>query len=156
MTLIPGNEVTMEDLKEWYRLQDELKVIRKTEMLLRTKIFQGLFVEPKEGTNSMNLPDSYVLKAKHNITRELDPGAFAANRDRFVAAGIYPDTMVQYKPSLVLSAYRELTSEQAMLFDECLIIKPGSPSLEIVLPAKAKKAIEAAKEAALHASHDNS
>jgi hypothetical protein len=44
----------------------------------------------------------------------------------------------------VLKEYRTLPEEQHQLFDQCLIVKPGSPALEIVLPAKAKKAGEQA------------
>ena len=35
-----------------------------------------------------------------------------------------------------IKEYRELTAEQTQLFDQCLIVKPGSPALEIVLPKK--------------------
>ena len=85
-----------------------------------------------------------MLKGKHTINREIDPGAFGAFKERFAEAGIKADALVQYKPSLVLKEYRTLTDEQHQLFDQCLIIKPGSPALEIVLPAKAKKAGETA------------
>lgn len=147
MVSLPENEITDADMHEWYRLQEELKRIRGAEMLLRTKIFKAIFTAPSEGTNNHSLADGYVLKGKYNITRDLDVGAFGANKVRFAEAGISTDAMVQYKPSLVLSEYRQLTAEQRQLFDECLIIKPGSPSLEIVLPAKAKAAKAKAQEA---------
>jgi len=147
MAQIPENNVTDADLAEWYRLQDQLKKVKAAEMLLRTKIFKGFFPNPQEGTNNHNLPDGYVLKGKHTINREVDPGAFQAMREQFAQAGIHPDSLVQWKPSLKLGDYRELTAEQMHLFDQCLIIKPGSPALEIVLPAKAKKAKEAAQGA---------
>lgn len=69
----------------------------------------------------------------------MDAAAFAVNRERFAQHGMSPDTLVNWKPSLSVSAYRELTKEQRQMFDECLSIKPGTPSLEIVLPARAKK-----------------
>ena len=136
MTLIPENQVTQADLAEWYKLQEELKKVKAREMLLRTKIFGYFFTSPVEGTNSYDLPDGYVLKGKHTINREVDPGAFQAMREQFSQAGIHPDAMVQWKPSLKLKEYRELTAEQIQLFDQCLIVKPGSPALEIVLPKK--------------------
>ena len=147
MTDIPANTVTQADLEEWFRLQEQLKKIKASEMLLRQKIFGAYFPSPEEGTNSAPLADGYVLKGKHTINRELDPGAFGAMRvpdpdsgkSRFEAAGINVDSLVQYKPSLVLKEYRTLTEEQRKLFDQVLIVKPGSPALEIVLPAKAKK-----------------
>ncbi len=147
MTNLPANTVTQADLEEWYRLQEQLKKIKASEMLLRQKIFGFYFQAPVEGTNSAPLADGWVLKGKHTINREVDPGALGAMRvpdtetgkSRFDAAGINVDKLIQYKPSLVLKEYRTLTDEQQKLFDQCLIVKPGSPSLEIVLPAKAKK-----------------
>lgn len=144
MTTIPANTVSQEDLAEWYRLQEQLKKIKASEMLLRQKIFGCYFPSPAEGTNSAPLADGWILKGKHTINREIDPGAFGAMKTRFAEAGIRADDLVQYKPSLVLKEYRTLTEEQHQLFDQCLIVKPGSPALEIVLPAKAKKAGETA------------
>lgn len=144
MTTIPANAVSQEDLAEWYRLQEQLKKIKASEMLLRQKIFGAYFPSPAEGTNSAPLADGWILKGKHTINREIDPGALGALKTRFAEAGIRADDLVQYKPSLVLKEYRTLTDEQHQLFDQCLIVKPGSPALEIVLPAKAKKAGETA------------
>ena len=144
MTSISNNAVSQEDLAEWYRLQDELKRIKASEMLLRQKIFGAYFPSPAEGTNSAPLADGWVLKGKHSINREIDPGALGAMKEQFAQAGIAADSLVQYKPSLVLKEYRTLTEEQRQLFDRALIVKPGSPALEIVLPAKAKKAGEQA------------
>lgn len=144
MTSIPNNAVSQEDLAEWYRLQDELKRIKASEMLLRQKIFGAYFPSPQEGTNSAPLADGWVLKGKHTINREIDPGALGAMKEQFAEAGISADSLVQYKPSLVLKEYRTLTEEQRQLFDRALIVKPGSPALEIVLPAKAKKVGEQA------------
>lgn len=136
MTLIPENQVTQADLAEWYKLQEELKKVKAREMLLRTKIFGYFFASPVEGTNSYDLPDGYVLKGKHTINREVDAGTLVALRDKFAESGISADALVQWKPSLKLKEYRELTAEQMHMFDQCLIIKPGSPALEIVLPKK--------------------
>jgi hypothetical protein len=144
MTTIPANTVSQEDLNEWFRLQDQLKKVKAAEMLLRQKIFGFYFPAPKEGTNSVPLTAGWVLKGKHSINRDVDIGTLGALKPVFAEAGIRYDDLVAYKPSLVLSEYRTLTEEQHQLFDRCLIIKPGSPALEIVLPAKAKKAGETA------------
>lgn len=139
MVQIPADEVKQSDIEEWYKLQDQLKKLKASEMLLRQRIFRGLFPNPVEGTNNYQLPENWVLKAKYPITRDVDIGSFQAMRERFTEAGVHADSLVEYKPSLVLREYRTLTEEQRQLFDQCLQIKPGSPSLEIVLPAKAKK-----------------
>jgi len=136
MAEIPENAVTQADLAKWYELADQLKKIRAQEMTLRKKIFGNAFPDPKEGTNSYELGDGYVLKAQHKLDRNIDPGALDALKEKLRENHINPDVLVQYKPSLVLKEYRTLTDEERALFDQCLIVKPGSPSLEIVLPKR--------------------
>lgn len=144
MVEIPDNPVTQSDLEQWYAIQEQLSKLKKSEMLLRMKIFKGLFPCAEEGTNNHSLGDGYVLKAKVPVNRDVDQAALTVNRERFQQNGINPDSLINWKPSLSVSAYRELTAEQRQMFDECLIIKPGTPSLEIVLPARAKKVGEQA------------
>lgn len=154
MVAVPENTVTQEDLTKWYELQQQLAAVKASEMLLRTKIYKGLFVEPKEGTNSIPLSAGWVLKAKRTIQRDIDLAAFQAlatmdqetQKSKFSEAGIVPEIMIKWKPELVTKSYRALTPEQLAIFDQCLIIKDGSPALEIVLPAAAAKAAAAAAQ----------
>jgi len=139
MTEIPENKVTQADLSAWYEMSQELKKLRAKEMVLRKKIFDGAFPDPKEGTNNYELADGYMLKAQYKLDRNVDPGALDALKDKLRENKINPDSLVQYKPSLVIKEYRHLTEEQHKLFDQCLIVKPGSPSLEIVLPKRKGK-----------------
>lgn len=139
MTTIPENTPTQADLEAWYKLQAELTRLKAAEILLRSKIFKGYFPAPVEGTNSHALADGWVLKGVHKINRSVDPGALGAMRPKFTEAGIKADELIKYTPELVIKEYRTLTEEQRKLFDQCLIVKPGSPSLEIVLPAQKGK-----------------
>lgn len=152
MVAVPENQVTQDDLSKWYQLQEQLKAVKASEMLLRTKIYKGLFINPEEGTNSVPLSEGWLLKAKRTIQRDIDLAAFQAlaslnqetQQSKFSEVGIAPELMIKWKPELVIKAYRALTPEQLAIFDQALIIKDGSPALEIVLPASAKKAAEAA------------
>lgn len=154
MTTIPANAFDPNDLIEWDRLKKQLDAVKASEMLLRKKIFGCCFASPKEGTNDFALANGYVLKGDYKIDRTLDVGTFnalkAAPAEGLMSplqqAGINPDKLVEYKPSLVLKEYRTLTDEQRKFFDQCLVIKPGAPSLKIELPAKAKRAAEAATQ----------
>lgn len=139
MSGILENPVTQADLEEWYRLQAELKRIKTSEMLLRVKIFKAYFPEPREGTNNFTLPDGHVLKGGHVVNREVDPGSFTALQPQFTAAGIMYNDLVKWAPTLKVAPYRTLTEEQRNLFDQCLIVKPGSPSLEIAPPSSRSK-----------------
>ena len=139
MVTVPENEITQADLEKWYKLANELKSIKAQEILLRKKIFAGKFPDPIEGTNTCPLEDGWVLKGTYSLDRAIDQGAFDAIKEKLEEENVSPDSLVQYKPSLVKRAYNTLTAEQRNLFDQCLIIKPGSPSMTIVLPASAKK-----------------
>jgi len=145
MTQVPENEVTQADINKWYELQAQLKSIKASEMLLRTKIYKGLFKDPVEGTNTIPLAEGWVMKARRVIQRDIDVAALTINSanpelgpSRLELAGINVASLVKWKPELVLKNYRELTDEQKLIFNDCLVIKDGSPALEIVLPAKNK------------------
>ena len=147
MTQVPENEVTQADINKWYELQAQLKSLKASEMLLRTKIYKGLFKDPVEGTNTIPLAEGWVMKAKRVIQRDIDVAALTINsanpdgqlgHSRLELAGINVAALVKWKPELVLKNYRELTDEQKLIFNDCLVIKDGSPALEIVLPAKNK------------------
>lgn len=141
MSLIPQNPVTQEDLILWYNLKQQiksLKALTDKEMLLRKKIFGGIFPNPREGVNAHTMPDGYIIKGTYKIDRKVELAVLKSNTESFIERGVSPDSLIEYKPELVLSAYRQLTEEQAAIFDECLIIKPASPDLVIVPPAPPK------------------
>jgi hypothetical protein len=145
MTPIPENVTTQADLVEWYRLKEELQRVKAAEFLLRQKIFKFYFPEPKEGTNKVDLKDGTgaLLKAVHKIDRTIEQGSLDALRTAIHAESsnlpkLPISNLVRYKPELVLSAYRALTAEEQIIFDQCLIIKPGSPQLEITIPKERK------------------
>lgn len=136
MSKIPEDQVTQADLEAWYKADQELKALKSKEMLLRRRIFNGLFIDPKEGTNNHELGDGYVLKGKRTINREVEMSTFLAMREELPQHGITPGVIVRWKPELVVKEYRALTDEQRAFFERCLIIKDGAPGLEIVLPKK--------------------
>ncbi len=134
----PIEVVNLEALQEWYKLKKTLEDVKTREMELRKQIFGAAFTNPKEGINSLTLPDGYSLKATHVISRTVDKALFSVLREEFLRSGIHVDNIVQWEPKLSVSGYRTLTEEEMHLFDQCLIIKPGSPSMDITAP-KAKK-----------------
>ena len=138
MVQIPENQVTQTDLERWYTVSEQLTKLKNEEQLLRQKIFKGMFHDPKEGTNSVDLADGFVLKGKRVINRTVDDAAFKSSVEELAKNGIPTDQIVKYKPELVTSKYRELTDEQRHLFDTVLIVKDGMPGLEIVKPKRAR------------------
>jgi hypothetical protein len=136
MTEIPENEVTQADLYEWFNTQAELARLKSKEALLRSKVFKGFFKDPKEGTNKAPLGDGYELKATHVINRSVQKPVLTTLTETLRTAGIPVDDLIEWKPELKVGAYRKLSEEQLKLFDQCLVIKPGTPALEIVKPKK--------------------
>lgn len=145
---IPSNELCQEDVFDWYAMQDQLSALKASEMLMRQKIYKTMFVDPKEGTNKSLLPDGWELKAQRVVERKVDEGALAVLSSKITNAqggeepsvfeknGISADKVIRWKPELAKAAYNTLTAEQQKIVDRALIIKDGSPQLEIVLPAK--------------------
>lgn len=128
-----------EKLEQWYVLKDQLKQISEQEMALRKELVASYFPERVEGTNTVDLGDGFALKAQHKLNRKVDLGTLSAMRDRLTQNRIKVDALVEYKPSLVLREYRQLTEEERQLFDSCLIISEGSPTLEVAAVKKKKE-----------------
>jgi hypothetical protein len=134
---ITAPTVTQDELNLWYTLGDQLAALKKQEMELRKKIFAAYFPTPKEGTNTAHLADGWVIKGAYPITRDVDAENLVTMRPYLSQEGIVVDSLIKYKPELILPAYRALTPEQMVKFDNILKIKPGSPALEIVKPKRA-------------------
>lgn len=139
MTQIPEPEVTLATVAEWFQKKKEAVAAAACEMLLRKRIFKHYFKAPKEGSSNWEtLPDGYRLNADHKINRTIDEPVMRNMWEDLVQQGINMNALIRMKPELVTSAYRELTEEQRMKFDQVLNIKEGSPALEIK-PPKAPK-----------------
>ena len=129
--------VDIKELLRWNEMVTELRVLRKAEMELRRAIFTTAFPDPVEGTNKLNLSQGWVLKGQYSLERTVDEAVLTTQLDELRQAQI-PEDIIVRKPSLVKRVYNTLNDDQRLLFDQCLIIKPASPSMEIVLPAKNK------------------
>lgn len=134
-----AQDVALATVYEWQAVKqriadatDELIVLEKE---LRKGICDLYFPTIKEGNNRAALPDGSTLQLTQQYKREFDEAAWGAVFSR-LPEGL-ADRLVQWKPSLKLSAYRQLPTEQAAVFEECLITKPQSPQLA-VLPPKEK------------------
>lgn len=108
------------------------------EQNLRKQVMASLFADGKEGTNTVELANGWKLKGTIKLDRKLDKATLLSISDKLRELGVNPDTLVEWKPDLKTSVYRELTAEQATLFDTALTIKPGSPTLELVAPKEPK------------------
>lgn len=132
-------EATQHDIDCWVKSASTLKKLKAYEMTLRKKIFGFFFQNPKEGTNNHVLMTGETLKGMHPIDRKVDDAAYRSIKAELEEMGVVTGNLVKYEPSLSIKEYRKLTDEQREFFDQALIIKNGSPALEITKP-KEKKA----------------
>jgi hypothetical protein len=137
MTAIPSNEVIQEDLNTWSTMTQQLSALKAQEMLLRMKIFKGMFPTPVEGTNKVPLSAGWILKATYPIGRKPQIDLLIARAAELREKGVPVDALIKSVPEVVIAQYRTLTDDQRHLFDQILEIKPGSPQLEITMPKRA-------------------
>jgi hypothetical protein len=126
------------DLVRWYEVKAKIANLTAQEMELRQRIFKHHFPTPEEGVNHATLGDGYQLNGTYVINRKVDEAALVTLTPNLHAAGIVVDDMFRVKRELAVKEYRKIESDKAklVLVDQCLIIKPGAPQLEIVLPKR--------------------
>jgi hypothetical protein len=173
MTLIPPPPtVSTADIHRWCELKKQLDVLKFQESELRKKLFGALIVNPKEGANEYALPDGYVFKATHVITRTVDqvqmsvlqttkvrdglhilraagyPDDQIAKMDPdamlFTVLGLSVDKLIKFKPELSVAEYRKLTAEQTAVVNMFIDSKPGSPQCKLEPGKELKARLEAA------------
>ena len=123
-------------LLEWHELHLRQKQLKDDEMELRLKLVGHFFPTPDEGTNTVDLGNDWKVKDKHAINRKCDEASFEAVFEKLPEGS--KDRLIKYKPELVLKEYRKLPLREQKIFDQALIIKPGTPTLTLV-PPKEKK-----------------
>lgn len=135
--------VTMDDVKKWFLLKQQLAEVKAAEAMLRSRIFKHFVPAPVEGTNTVPLNDGTgaELKAVHVINRDVDQGELEALREAMFAEGsnlpqLHLDQLVRWKPEVVMSEYRKLPDAERQVFERALIIKPGSPQMDIKIPKR--------------------
>lgn len=124
-------------LRRWEalsRIQGSLKMVTEPEMTARKDCMAAAFANPKEGTNTLELGNGWKLKGVRKIDRKLNEDALPVVKEALAKSGVLVDRLIEYKPSLSITEYRELTAEQVAILNEALTEKDGAPSLELVPP----------------------
>ena len=129
-------EILIQQWQEAKAKAEEAKLAIDAEMELRKKVFAVVFPTPTEGTNKLELGAGYVLKGAYKIERKVDDAALGPVMKELRDMGVNADILVDWKPSVKISTYRECSTEVQRVFDRALIIKPASPTLELVEPKK--------------------
>jgi len=125
-------------IKEWDDLKAQVEAVAKPlidkERALRQLVADAMFDEPHEGTNYVDLESEWRLKLTYKLDRKIDEAMLATVKEQLASMNVSIDKIVKWKPEVVLKAYRELTAEQMNVFDQAVVIKPGTPALEMVPP----------------------
>lgn len=119
-------------ITEWKESVAVLHRAKGNEAALRRKVLSAFCPEPQEGTNKVELPSGWKLNVKQPYSYKVDEAALDAMRQSLPPGTV--DQLVRFKPELDKRAYKGLVEQHRNIFDEALIIKPGSPSLELVAP----------------------
>lgn len=132
----------LEKMRVWNDAVAQVENIAKpliaTEMALRKELFAMAFPSPKEGTNDLALPNGWKAKAVYKLDRKLDEAALPAVMDALRKLDVIAESLVRYKPELDTKAYKALSDANQAIFNQCLTIKPASPSLELIQPKEPK------------------
>lgn len=123
-------------LNRWYALhqhvEQQLKPIIEQERALRRELIDAYFPEPKEGSNKADIGGGWTLEHYRWIDYQIDEAVVPAVTTQLPPG--FLDHLLRYKPELQLKNYRTLPKEYKDVFDQCVISKPGSPSVKLVAP----------------------
>jgi len=135
--------VTPQDLVTWFKKKAQLAKLKGEEAMLRSRIFKHYFPNPTEGSKENKVPlndgTGAILQADHVINRTVDEQQLEGLKEAMFAEGsnlpqLDLTKLIRWKPELNKAEYNKLTADEKLVFDRCLIIKPGSPQMEIKIP----------------------
>lgn len=135
-------------LSAWYEANAELQAIKYRETQLRMMAFQKYFPDPKEGTNSQELGDGFLLKADHKFNYKL--GKFIKNDAGEKIDGLEDaltryekdvkdknagERLVRWEPDISITEYKKVKDTPGFRqIAPFLSIKPGMPTLSVLAP----------------------
>ena len=140
------NETASRDAKilAWEQAVKALAAAKDAEAALRKEVLAEAFAfDPealREGTENFELGNGYKLKAVFKISRNLNNENEAVDKvlakiEKTGTEGVFiAERLVKWKPELSLTEYKKLPEKFKKLFDEVVISKEATPTLELVAP----------------------
>jgi hypothetical protein len=129
-------------LKDWNDAVNAVDTVAKPiiakEMALRKELFAMAFPSPKEGTNNLDLPNGWKAKGTYKLERKIDESALPAIMDALRKVDVVAESLVRINHDLDTAAYKALSDANQAIFNQCLTIKPASPSFELITPKEPK------------------
>lgn len=124
-------------LRVWFEMKQMLERAKEAESKLRDELVTELFSADKDaGSEIIEIANGYALKATKKLDYKLN------NKNGEVEAliaiighdAVREMKLIRWEPKLSETAYKNADPQTQKLFDGCLTIKPGKPSLEIIEP----------------------
>lgn len=124
-------------LSEWQSLTQWLSQAKEKEMTLRLKLANHFFADKlqpngalPEGT--MNLEqDGFKIKVVGKMNRTVLEEVRAAAMEEAKLTVEEAKDIFKLKAELSISAYKALSEEKKKIIDKAIVVKSGSPTLEI-------------------------
>jgi hypothetical protein len=111
-------------IEEWLVLQDNLKTVKEKEANLRRDICEIVFDGKRKTVKTEVGP--YKVKAVYKINNKVDEAAYLTLKPKLT---LEEQEAVKVKYDLVASKYKKL--RETSLLHQCIISKPGMPTLEV-------------------------
>lgn len=118
-------------LTEWQEIAAQAKRLSNKERELRDALVAAAFPAPIVGVNKRELADGRIVKAtiKLNVTVDQE---LAEQADQELTRRNYPGVF-RIKREIAKAVYDTLPSDELRaMADECLLKKPGAPTLEVI------------------------
>src|SRR5574337_316819 len=124
-------------LTAWDNVKREVAAFKPTiekEAALRKQVMAAFFPSPKEGVNAFDLQADWKLKGTYKLDRKIDEAALPAVQEQMREAGHNPDPYIKFVPELNTTIYKAASAEIKAILDHAIIMKPASPTVELVPP----------------------
>jgi len=117
----------MNKYAEWLSMATRLKTLKNAEMKLRKELCAEIFEGKVNETKKTFKFEGYEITANNAVTYKLDAEGIEA-----VWEELPPDEkqVIQWKPALILAAYKKLPSYDCMVHDY-VTISPAAPTLKV-------------------------
>lgn len=128
--VVPGELV-----QDQLHLKNVLALAQNAERGNRKVLLDTFFPDAPKGSHSLDADDGRTVSATFSLEYKVDEGALDFVRKQMQEEfGVNVDAMFNWKPSLKMALYKELSDEERAVFDQCLTITEGSPQLKITEP----------------------
>lgn len=125
---------TKQQVAEWKKIAEELKVLRKKESVLRDELVDTLAPNRTEGITEIELGYGYKLHITQPYIRDIDDELLVETKKKIKRSIL--NKLLRTKVSLNKKEYDNMDELTREIFNECIIVKPGKPQMKISEPKK--------------------